>query len=238
MTDGLCDIISSLKDGCTLVVCGDDANLMNNIAKIDTGKLKVVTFGRCMTPNNMPFSDMSLPVSAAIKVGEILGISSKLAYEAIEEYRLRNYTQNVVNVDGVSLVLRLNAKSEKSALAAVDALSKNKGRKLAVLGALDDGTDLNKIASALADVHAEYIFASLKAIGGQEISSDRIKVVTVADERELELAVLEVLAEGDSLLICGSRRSNLSITARRLFGISDGYIPNSEYWTSAEKLDY
>ena len=238
VTDGLCDIISSLKDGCALVVCGDDANLMNNIAKIDTGKLKVVTFGRCMTPNNMPFSDMSLPVSAAVKVGEILGISSKLAYEAIEEYRLRNYTQNVVNVDGATLVLRLNAKSENAALAAVDALSETSGRKLAVLGSISDGADLNKIASALRDAGAECIFANLKATGGNEITADGIKIVTVANERELELAVLEMLSDGDSLLVCGSRDSGLSTFVRRVFGVFDGYIPNSEYWTSPEKLEY
>ena len=238
MTDELCDIVSSLKVGSTLVVCGDDAELMENIKKIDTGNLRLVTFGADISPKNLPFLDMRYPASAALKVGEILGISTSSAREAIESYEIQNYTQNVVSVDGASLVLRLNAKSERAALAAVDALSSRTGRKLAVLGAISDGTDLNKLAGALADAGVEYIFANLKTTGGEHIASDRVKVITVANERELELAVLEVLAEGDSLLVCGSRESGLCTFVRRLFGISDGYIPNSEYWTSAEKLEY
>ena len=43
-------------------------------------------------------------------------------------------------------------------------------------------------------------------------------------ERQLEIAVLEQLQEGDVLVLCCDRSGKLDLTLRRLFGISDGYI--------------
>lgn len=44
------------------------------------------------------------------------------------------------------------------------------------------------------------------------------------DERELEIAILEQLRDGDVLVLCCDRTGNLDFTLRRLFGLSDGYI--------------
>jgi hypothetical protein len=43
-------------------------------------------------------------------------------------------------------------------------------------------------------------------------------------ERQLELAVLEQLQEGDVLVLCFDRSGALDLTLRRLFGLSDGFI--------------
>ena len=55
-------------------------------------------------------------------------------------------------------------------------------------------------------------------------------------ERELEKQLLDTLQDGDAVLFLGSREDLLCVTVRRLFGITDGYIPNAEYWTGDEAI--
>lgn len=43
-------------------------------------------------------------------------------------------------------------------------------------------------------------------------------------------------ADGDVLLFNGAKETNLCVTVRRLFGISDGYLPNSEFYTGTTPL--
>ena len=52
-------------------------------------------------------------------------------------------------------------------------------------------------------------------------------VQIAADENQLEKAILSCLQDGDAILICGGRKMQFSITARRIFGITDGFIPDA-----------
>jgi len=113
-----------------------------------------------------------------------------------------------------------------------------KGRKIAVLGQIDDGTDIGVIAQKAADAGAEYIFCNVKACVGRGISVKGAKVTAVVDERALELAMLDVLADGDVVLMCGSREAGLCTAVRRLFGLTDGFMINCEYWIGPSVVKY
>ena len=232
------DIVASIKDGGLLVVNGADAHLVSAMEKINTDRLIVAFFGDDISSENLPFSDMRASASAALKLSLLLGLPEGEVVSAIKAHELTDHTHNVISIDGIELLLALNAKSERIALGAVEAFAEKKGRKIAILGATEDGADLDAIAGAAALGGTEYIFTSLKYSGGKPLSVDGVTVVTATNERELEISVLNVLREGDNVLICGSRSSGISIIARRLFGVTDGYISNSEYWTTDSKLDY
>lgn len=53
------------------------------------------------------------------------------------------------------------------------------------------------------------------------------KAFLVSDERELEKAILAQLQEGDSILLNAGRSMNFNITLRRIFGLTDGFIPDA-----------
>jgi hypothetical protein len=38
---------------------------------------------------------------------------------------------------------------------------------------------------------------------------------------------MDTLQDGDVLLMCAGRKMNFNITLRRLFGLTDGFIPDS-----------
>lgn len=42
--------------------------------------------------------------------------------------------------------------------------------------------------------------------------------------RERENAIMDVLCEGDVIVLCGARGTDIDVTLRRIFGISDGFI--------------
>ena len=42
--------------------------------------------------------------------------------------------------------------------------------------------------------------------------------------RERESAIMDVLCEGDVIVLCGARGTDIDVTLRRIFGISDGFI--------------
>jgi len=238
MTEALDEIVASVKDGGMLLVNRNDSALIGALQQLDTSKLNVETFGSELCADNLPFADMRACSSAAYVLGVKLGLDEAAVRGAVCAYELNDYTHNVVSVEGVDLVLDINCKTGKTAEAAVDVMASMKGRKIAVLGQIDDGTDIGVIAQKAADAGAEYIFCNVKACVGRGISVKGAKVTAVVDERALELAMLDVLADGDVVLMCGSREAGLCTAVRRLFGLTDGFMINCEYWTSPSVVKY
>ena len=149
---------------------------------------------------DLPFDDQLVAVGAALAVAEEFGIDADLT-EEIAAYRATDLTKNALEHQGLRLLLHLSCK--ENAQAAFVALSKEKCRKIAVLG------DKKWLKMAKADK----VFVFDKT------------------ERELEKELLTTLQEGDAVLFLGSRDDLLCVTVRRLFGLTNGYIPNSEYWS-------
>jgi len=161
-------------------------------------------------PAGLPFDDQLYAAGAALAVGKALGIDPQLA-DAVSAYRQTDCTKNVIDVHGLRLLLQLSCATEDGAKSACHALSGETRRKIAVLGD-SRWEDLAKKAGA------ERVFVLDKT------------------ERELERELLDALQDGDAVLFLGTRKDLLCVTVRRLFGITDGYIPNSEYWTGDEAL--
>lgn len=154
---------------------------------------------------DLPYADQLYAVGAAKAVAKELGIEGDLTGE-IAAYRASDCTKNALDFQGLHLLLALSCKENPDA--AFDALSKEKGRKIAVLG--------DKKWENLAKADKVFVFDST--------------------ERELEKQLLATLQAGDSVLFLGSRDDLLCVTVRRLFGITNGFIPNAEYWTDDEAI--
>ena len=159
---------------------------------------------------DLPFADQLSAAGAAMALAKELGIDADLS-EAIAAYRESDCTKNAVDFHGLRLLLNLSCKSGTAAQGALDALSREKGRKIAVLGS------------------GEWMETAKNAGAAQIFVFDKT-------ERELEKQLLDTLQDGDAVLFLGSREDLLCVTVRRLFGITDGYIPNAEYWTGDEAI--
>lgn len=172
--------------------------------------LQVIPYGKDADAD-LPYSGQLPCAAAALALGKALGIENVSLAPAIRTYREKDCTKNILWVGDIRLLLNLSCKTPASARDALDALSQEKGRHLAVLGS------------------EEWVSLAEKAGVDTLFLLDRT-------ERELEKEILSQLRPGDAILFLGRREDNLCTTVRRLFGITDGYMPNCEYWTGDEML--
>jgi hypothetical protein len=202
-TPALDALLASMPAGGT-VVCPTE--LMGALP----ADLQVIPYGKGANAD-LPFADQIPCADAALALGAALGIGNISLESALRTYRERNCTKNILDLEDIRLLLNLSCKTSHAAQAAFDALSRESGRKIAVLG-----SDAWVCMAKKAGVETIFIFDKT--------------------ERELEKELLAILQPGDAGLFLGKREDNLCTTVRRLFGITDGYIPNSEYWTGDEML--
>lgn len=172
--------------------------------------LQVIPYGK-YAEADLPFASQLPCAAAALALGEALGIENCSLADAVRAYREKDRTQNILSLDDIRLVLNLNCKTTDTAQSTLDALARKTGRHLAVLGS-------EEWVSLVKNAGVDTIFLLDKT------------------ERELEKEILAVLQPGDTILFLGKREDNLCTTVRRLFGITDGYMPNCEYWTGDEML--
>jgi hypothetical protein len=115
----------------------------------------------------------------------------------------------VQSVDGVTLVLNMSAATTRSAESALRAASRG-GRLIAVIASPTFGeysADFRKTVADRADT-----------------------VLTVDGEHPLadaEKALIATLKDGDVVFVCGGREHGLCDLVRRVFGITDGFIPGA-----------
>ena len=101
------------------------------------------------------------------------------------------------------------------------------GRKFAIFGDFDHAislSDWKSVVNIAIENGAEKVFCM-----GENANTewDNAHVIVATDERDLELKLMDTLKDGDTLLICGGRKMDFNITLRRLFGLTDGFIPDS-----------
>ncbi len=218
-------LISALPDGSLLLLNGQDEVLMQRAKALDTSPIRVAFYGtEALECPGLPLPEMHPCAQAAYAVGRELGLEEPLLRQRIQTYRAQGYTQNVLQTQGLTLVLNLNCKSRASAVSAMEAMSRHPGRKLAVLGDPDGdltGQEPGKLVETARKMGAQRVFAM-----GRLAKEPGLEAITPGDEDALEKAVLQELKEGDVVLLCGGRQMGFPLTLRRLFGLTDGFIPN------------
>lgn len=231
MMDGLADLVGNIQQGGLLLINGRDQALTAAVKALDTAGIQVKTYGDATVAcPGLPLPEMQICAEAAYAVGLEAGLEDGLLRELIAGYTVTGYTQNVVSVDGVTLVLNMNCKSAASAASAMEVMARQAGRKIALLGDLDGQTTQQtqeEIAKAAVQNGAEAIFCMGQYAEAACAASGAEKAVAAANENELEKAVLAELKDGDVVLFNGGREMWFNLTLRRLFGLTDGFSPDS-----------
>lgn len=235
MTDAIGSIAASMEEGSILLFNACDQALMEAVKEIDTTKLEVIPYTEEFASASLPYLSMTACTSAAYVLGKYLGIEEDRVKQAILQYRLEDCTHNMLQADGVTLVLNLRCKSSDSAKEAIISMGTQSGRKLAVFG-ITENTQWESLAKAAAEAGAAEVFLIGENVETCTGTVAGVPVTGFQREVGLEQAILEQLQDGDVLLFNGARETNLCITVRRLFGISDGYLPNSEFYTATTPL--
>lgn len=209
-TPSLPGLLSSMPTDGT-VVCPDwEHDLLSAVEKGLPTDGRLIPYEKNAAAE-LPFAHQKRSAAAALALGNALDIKEVSLADAVSTYREKDCTKNILSLGGVRLILNLSCKTAEAAQDAFEALSREDGRCLAVLGS-------EAWIPMAENAGADAIFLPDKT------------------ERELEKEILDVLQPGDSILFLGSRDNNLYTTVRRLFGLTDGFMPNCEYWTGDEML--
>ncbi len=226
-------IAAGMRPGSILFANGADAALTDALAQLDTSHITVhIGQQTDVSVPGLPFSYMKKYASAAYACSIFLGVPAEKAETAIGAYRPGGYTQNILQADGVTLILQCACRSADAALSAADALAGISGRKLAVLGDADGENTpqmRRSLAEAVLRAGAEMIFCP-EAYGADIREAAGDAEIICAEGGALERALADRLSEGDALLFCGGRKMQFCTAVRRLFGLTEGYIPNCEHW--------
>ena len=173
----------------------------------------------------LPFPEMQTCAAAAYAVGREEGMADDAVRKIIGQFSVQGYTQNVLVADNATLILNMNCKSGDSFASALKVLAEKSGRKLAILSDWDTETNWQQVIKSAFDAGASSIFCLSEQ--AKNACAAYKNVFVTADERELEKLILPYLQEGDTVLFDGGRNSNINITLRRIFGLTDGFIPDA-----------
>lgn len=221
-------LVSAMEQNSLLVYNETDSQLTDALNALDTTHLRLLPYGNDIPEcPGIPMADMMSAAAAAYALGCEAGIEESEIRKLICQYQVTGYTRNVAFADGITLVLNLNCKGVRSAQSAIETMAGKVGRKFAIFGDFDKETAISEWQSAVntaIENGAEKVFC-MGENANTEWDNDR--VVVAADERDLELKLMDTLVDGDVLLICGGRKMDFNITLRRLFGLTDGFIPDA-----------
>lgn len=228
MITGLDDLISAMEQDSLLLYNETDTQLTESLSRADTAHLRLRPYGKKIPDcPGLPMPAMQPAAAAAYAIGIEAGMEEGKLHQLLSAYQTTGYTRNVVQADGITLVLNLNCKSEKSARSAIATMAQKTGRKIAVLGDFDKKiqiSDWQNVVKLAAEQGAQKVFCMGEYANTQW---DDNRIVNVTDEHDLEQKLMDTLQDGDILLINGGRKMNFNITLRRLFGLTDGFIPDS-----------
>lgn len=226
MVKNLSDLVRWIRSKGLLLVNGKDAELVAQIKSLDTSHIRVAYYGdEIPACAGLPLPEMQTCAAAAYAVGREVGMADDAVRNIIGQFRVQGYTQNVLIADDATLILNMNCKSADSFASALKVFAENSGRKLAILSDWDTETNWQQVIKSTLDAGASHIFCLSEQ--AKNVCAAYENVFATADERELEKAILPCLQEGDTVLFNGGRNSNINITLRRLFGLTDGFIPDA-----------
>lgn len=203
ITSSPCDVVGlaqSLASGGTLLYNSTDTDLCQEVYKIIRKDIKIVPYGsKALECKGLPFEFLNVCTSAAFEIAKAYGGNEKAIQKAIGNYELGGYNQVIMSVDGVNIIANTNCKTKLQAIGTVNALN-----------------------------NAERVIAVTTPAFKEIVSSKSDKVIIVDKDNDFNKAIdvlLEELKEGDTLLLCGEREALLCQVIRRMFGITDGFLP-------------
>ncbi len=233
-TPDLSAIVAGMKAGSLLCINGADTALTEAVGMLDTAHLRTVicSDGAISVPA-LPFAYMNRYASLACGVSTCLGVPAETAAAVIGGYRPGGYTQNVLGADRVTLVLQCACKSTDAALSAAERFAGQNGRKLAVTGDIDGDSSPETrriLAEAAVRAGAEMLFLTEAFAADVRDVCGTAEIVLCDDGYAVADALVKRLAEGDVLFFCGGREMQYCTPIRRVFGLTDGFLPNCEHW--------
>lgn len=180
---------------------------------------------------NSPYFCNAYNGAAAIASVIEFGINEKDIKRGLESYSQIEGRMSVINVSGITVIndtYNSNPESLKEALKALSSLSvPSGGRKIAVIG------DMLELGGASKGLHVEMgRFAaglgidivlgvgeySAQIIEGAE-SGDNVKTFSALDSRGASSLVMDIVKEGDAVLVKGSRGIAMEVIVERLKNI-------------------
>lgn len=205
ITASPCDVkalADSLKEGGTLWYNETDAELCNAVSALSNKSIYIRAYGETeVSCPALPFDSLRPCAAAAWSIGKDYGVPEQSIQDAIATYQMQGYTKAILTCDGVHLVLNTNCKTQADAISAKKA-SPLTERRIAVT------------TPAFADVFSDWA-TQLLLLNGKE------------DLAKTEETLLATLQEGDTLLLCSEREVNASELVRRIFGVTDGFLPDA-----------
>lgn len=167
-----------------------------------------------------------LNAAAAFAVGMQLGISPKLAADALAEYTPSGMRQKIVTKSGKTVVEDCYNASPDSIKASLSAFSSMKisGKRIAVLGDMLELGDYSETAHRscggyVADNKIDILFAygTEAAYYVDEAKKKGIETMLFRDKKELTDKLFEIVNEGDAVLFKASRGMKLEEVINELY---------------------
>jgi len=256
------DISAGLKSDGILFVNGDDKLLMDGVRALGEVPYRVVTFGlksesldyraenicikdgqlelevvygdHCIrTHLKSPVEENAYNVLAAFAVGAEDGLAPDSISEAISKYESDGIRQNVMNFNGLKVMLDCRSAAPISVIAAIRAFCElepdKHGHRVALIGDMhlseeESKREHAKIGQFIAtQSNIDYLLCYGEE--SQHVLKAAVKhgfpkehAMHFEKKRTMEKIMCELLKPGDTLLIKGGRRMYLNSTIRRLFG--------------------
>ena len=204
LTSAPCDVAvltEGLQSGGTLYYNAADTALCEAVQAITRTDITLHPYQSSVPCSGLPFDCFTACTAAAAAVGRGEGVGEQAVLNAVGSYRLGGYTNAVLAIDGVTLVLNTNCKTVQSAQSALRA-APHAAQRIAVT------------TSAFAEAAASW-------------ATTQIVIESPEMLAEAEQALLEYLQDGAAVFICGEREACLCDLTRRVFGVTDGFIPGA-----------
>lgn len=212
-------LMSGLPKGGVVVYNTADAVLVDAVKTYARKEMTLIPYGdeqvSCPT---LPFDCLNSCTAAALAVGKLEEVEPEVARTAIASYAMVGITRTVAQVDGVTLVLNTACHTEAEACSVLRAAD-GVGRRVVVLAAPAYDSYTSTFAEELIKWNADQVFTC----GDLGLSG----AVVYEDAIALETALVETVRGGDTVCIIGGRAARLCETVRRVFGLTDGFIPDA-----------
>ena len=161
---------------------------------------------------------------AAVAVGRKLGVTSEKIRQSLAQFRNMEGRQEIFQAEGCTIIKDCYNAGPESMVAALNVLSRRKGRKIAVLGDMLELGDcaraehyrLGRIAAEKADLVFAYGPYSQKVIDGAITGGkDSFTAKAFDDHGQLAATLKSCVREGDTILFKGSRGMHMEIALEK-----------------------
>ncbi|MCK5811453.1 MAG: UDP-N-acetylmuramoyl-tripeptide--D-alanyl-D-alanine ligase [Clostridiales bacterium] len=155
----------------------------------------------------------------AITLGNEFGLSTKMINQGLKTFSNEKMRMNISKIQGMTIINDAYNANTQSMKAAIDVLDIQKGRKVAILGDMLEMGDFSKdnhfdvgkhVANSLMDVLIGVgNDASFYIDGAKSAKNSNLELYYFEDLSYLEKNINDIIKQGDSILLKGSRGSKM-----------------------------